>query len=184
MNPNYPAGFTQGEHERIFGGERDGRISADICPGCKLEIEERYRDLFYVDDRRCEPIDTPEGPMCCSQQCLSQSTFKSLCPHDQAALRDLARAAYAWFIGTDSGQLKWKLQPAGIANVIPAALFGDAEMAMGALLKQLAGEDFISGESDGPEWFQYAVGLLRDPLPFKPQSQGVQMVKQGMGVLA
>ena len=35
MNPNYPAGFTQGEHDRTFGGELHSRISADIALGAR-----------------------------------------------------------------------------------------------------------------------------------------------------
>jgi hypothetical protein len=162
MNPNYPAGFSQGEHDRTFGGERHSRISADICPGCELEIEERYRDLFYVDDRRCEPNDSSDGEICCSQTCLSQHEFDLLCGADQDGLRKLARAAYAWFVGTDCGQ--WKIQQSGISKLVPEPLFREAEAGMVALLKQLAGEGILNGDSDGPDWFQRAVGLIQEPL--------------------
>ena len=63
-----------------------------------------------------------------------------------------------------------EIQHGGTSKLVPGSLFREAEAGVTALLKRLAGEGLLNGDSDGPDWFQRAVGLIQEPLlmPVRP----------------
>jgi hypothetical protein len=155
---NYPAGVSTRDIDNLCK-PGDNRISAIICPTCKRELEELYTDLWYVDGERIPggPLDAPKGRLACSQECLSQCVYNEASEGEKELLRSLARSSNEAFENVAGNDHIWLLRRSGILALVNAADIRSAYDDAMDLLKKLAGEDYINGDSDGPRWFMDAI---------------------------
>jgi hypothetical protein len=158
MAGNYPDGFTQGQHDRIFGRAATDRNEGrrELCAICRRELEwDTHNGKVYYSEsllRGADPRELAGGACVCSQKCLSQYVYDNATVEDQQALRELARACYDWREYTAPNFDRWCLEHSALHTLIDPLNLRLLNTAMDRLHQSLGGDD------EEPRWFLEAVG--------------------------
>jgi hypothetical protein len=168
---NYPAGFTQGEHDRIFA--EAGLPNSEECVACRRQMVERWPGMWFVGGKRMwgGPLDAPRNEKCCSTSCLSQYVYDTAPEDVQSLMRSFALIVHEWsesvrLCRSDrSVNLDWAIRHSYLTHLMPRLSLEVANDAMESFAQELIGRDAARGTDNPPAWFMDAITAR---IPRKP----------------
>ncbi|MFL6427865.1 MAG: hypothetical protein ACJ71S_06445 [Acidobacteriaceae bacterium] len=172
---NMPAGVLAILPNSITGRGLLQRV--ERCAVCERDVEYN-RDCgkwYFEDSLLVECVPTWVGKaFLCSDRCQSQHYWNLGTEKDRELLSALARFCHAWQeneIAPESHD--WCLQHLHAGLAVTHFTLRTLHQGVEELLRDLAGQGYLDGKDDPPQWFMDATDVL---------APDVEMVRKGLGV--
>lgn len=152
----------------------DSELGTETCVVCLRTMEERWRDLWFVNDLRMghEPIQGPGQRLVCSRACLSQLVYDQAPEDVRSLMRMLARQIHDWSENVNLKSMDWCLRHSFLTFAVSQLDFIVHDDQMENFAAELLGRDWR--DQDYPKWFSDAITPVA---PAKP----VEFVHLGIG---
>lgn len=164
--------LAQREADVRFSSEEE--LGTETCSVCQRTMEERWRDMWYVNDIRMghEPMKGPGQRLVCSRRCLSQLVYDQAPEDVKSLMRMIARQIHEWSENVDLKSMDWCLRHSFLTFAVSQLDFIVHDDQMDTLAKELLGRDWR--DENYPAWFADAITPVA---PAKP----VEFVHLGIG---
>lgn len=164
--------LAQRDNDQRFSSDHE--LGTETCTACQRVMEERWTDMWYVNDVRMghEPIKGPGQRLLCSQRCNSQLVYDTAPEEVRSLMRMFARMIHEWSESVTMRSLDWSLSHSFVTHAVPRINLVVLDDEIDTFAKELLGRDWR--DANYPQWFEDAIAPVT---PAKP----VEFIHLGLG---